>query len=222
MSSSLMLRSKGSTTIPPLTRDKKVWARDSKSKADMLASVFDEKSQLPREQANEYSHIRESGFHMSGFLPVRRRAALAVLKHLDVESATGPDNISARVLKICADELAYPIARICRVILSTGAWPRAWCFHRIVPLHKRKSKSDPSNYRGVHITPQLSKVSERIFAYLFQSFLEETDAYGQNQYAYRRKHGHRDALAFNALQWLALLEKGYMIVLYLSDVFWGF
>ena len=34
----------------------------------------------------------------------------------------------------------------------------------VVPIHKKKAKSDPNNYRGVYMTSVVSKVCERIIA----------------------------------------------------------
>ena len=53
---------------------------------------------------------------------------------------------------------------------------------------------------------------------LLLPFLEVTGAYGQNQWAYRKKRGCKDALAVNALQWTWWLHLGYKVGLYCSDV----
>ena len=68
-------------------------------------------------------------------------------------------------------------------ILDTGAWPESWIVHWIVPLYKRKSVFDPVNYRGIHLTCQLSKVVERVLKLLFMPFLTSTVAFGPNQFA---------------------------------------
>ena len=68
------------------------------------------------------------------------------------------------------------------------------------------------------MTPQLSKVMERLIGSLFLPFLEVTCAYGPNQFAYTRNRGLRDALALNVIQWLLAINKGYRVGLYCSDV----
>jgi len=81
-------------------------------------------------------------------------------------------------------------------------------------MYKRKSRSDAKNYRGVHLTPQLSKAVERVFAKLLEGRLE----FGPRQFAYKKGHGHRDALLFNICSWLSCLESGCRVGLYCSDV----
>ena len=83
---------------------------------------------------------------------------------------------------------------------------------------KRKCKGDPGNYRGIHLTAQVSKVVERTIGELFLPFLEIINAAGPNQFAYRKNRGLRDALAFNSMVWIYFVRTGHKIALYCSDV----
>ena len=67
-------------------------------------------------------------------------------------------------------------------------------------------------------TAQLSKVVERMVKKLMEPFLEQTVAYGPNQFAYRAKRGARDALALLTLEWIAQINRRGKIALYASDV----
>ena len=90
--------------------------------------------------------------------------------------------------------------------------------HWICPLYKRKAKSNPANYRGVHLTAQISKVVERVFADQITPFLEASGAYGPNQYAYARNRGYRDALAHIICVWIREITSKRRVALYCSDV----
>ena len=97
------------------------------------------------------------------FVPLRQRTAKKVLQNLDAFSGTGPDLLPARLLKECAHELALPVVLLCRLVLQQG-WPNCWRTHWIHPIFKKGSVWKPGQYRGVHLTSQLSKVVERCFA----------------------------------------------------------
>ena len=144
----------------------------------------------------------EDGAVLTDFLPIRVRNAVAVLKELKEDKATGPDKLAAKVLRRCADTLGKPVALLTRLYLNTGVWPRLWRLHWVFPFYKKKSASDPDNYRGIHLSAQLSKVVERLLGRFFLPFLENSGAYGPNQWAYRKQRGCKDALAANALQWV--------------------
>ena len=158
------------------------------------------------------------GASLSGFLPVRTRSATQVLKRLKADSATGPDHLATKVLKKCARPLGRPVAKLARLLLNTGRWPKSWRLHWVFPLYKKRSVYDPENYRGIHLSSQLSKVMERLFSKLLLPFLEKTAAYGKNQFAYCKKRGCRDALALNTLNWLWALAHNEKVALYCSDV----
>ena len=80
------------------------------------------------------------------------------LRQLNPTKATGPDGIPARVLKACSAELARPLSNLFTCCLRSGIQPQQWKVANLIPVHKRKSKSSPSNYR----LSILSKVMETI------------------------------------------------------------
>ena len=88
----------------------------------------------------------------------------------------------------------------------------------MAPLHKKKSVFQPGNYRGVHLTAQLSKVVERMLQILYQPHLTQTLAFGPRQFAYTAERGARDALATMVLTWLWALAAGRKVAVYCSDV----
>ena len=194
------------------------WARTCSEKAQLLADTFASKSLLPPEAANEYTAIGDAVFAPDYFLPIRTRDVKRSLRKLKADSATGPDGISALVLQKCAAEVAYPLAMLIRKMVATCRWPCCWREHWVVPLFKKKSRADPRNYRGVHLTPQLSKVTERVVGKLFQRFLENSGAYGMRQFAYGKGTSIHDALLLSVLSWLSMMERGYLVGVFCSDV----
>jgi len=144
---------------------------------------------------------------MSSFNLVRTRWTLRILKQLSVDSATGPDQIPARILKECARELALPITLLVRSMLREGCWPMCWRVHWIIPIYKRKAVSDPSNYRGVHLTTLLSKVAERIINSLMTPFLQKTGAFGTPQFAFQKGLSANDLIAYLVCYWILCLTN---------------
>lgn len=206
-------------SVPPLKNPKGEWVTTASGKCNLLKETLTQKYHLAAGEANEYSELPEDlPEGLSGFLPVRRRQVVKQLKQLNEDKATGPDNLSARVLKQCAEQLGLPIARLTRRILNSGVWPEAWKVHWIVPLYKKKAVWDPSNYRGVHLTPQLSKVVERVLGDYWLQYLDATKAYGPNQFAYTTKRGCKDLLLLNLLEWTWNLHRDRKVALYCSDV----
>ena len=90
--------------------------------------------------------------------------------------------------------------------------------HWLAPLFKKKSVYNPGNYRGIHLTAQLSKVVERMFKLLYYPYLASSSAFGSNQFAYTTGRGARDALAILSLTWVIALGAGRKVAVYCSDV----
>ena len=219
LSGSLLEKAGARETIPPLKRPGDTWALSPEERAAELACVFKSKSDLPTATSNEYTPLTHtSSARMMRMPRVRVDTTYRILRKLDETSGTGPDLLPARVLKLCAAQLATPVALLTRKLLRERRWPRCWRIHWIHGIHKKGPKALGSNYRGVHLTPQFSKVVERAVGSVVLPWLEGTEAYGPHQYAYARGRGYKDVLAINVCNWLLLLEQGLAVGLYCSDV----
>ena len=109
------------------------------------------------------------------------------LRQLREDSGTGPDKLPARILKMCARQLARPISILIMRILWNGIWPDIWREHWITPILKRGAVFLPTNYRGIHLTAQMSKVAERVIKRIMMPHIDRTVAFGPNQFAYSRR-----------------------------------
>ena len=128
------------------------------------------------ERAKTFAKVG-TGYSLRDFLPVRTRTVKKLLQDLDEENGTGPDALSARVLKRCCATLCWPVAFLVRLLLHRRSWPSLWRLHWVLPLYKKKAVYDANNYRGVHLTCQLAKVTERVLKAPLQRYLEESGAF---------------------------------------------
>ena len=84
---------------------------------------------------------------------------------------------------------------------------------------EKGTTSNPEHYRGIHLTSQVSKVVERIIAHIFITpLVRSLSLYGDNQFAYTKERGARDALAFLVLSTLLAFSRGEKVALYKGDV----
>ena len=84
------------------------------------------------------------------------------LSELDVSKANGPDQLSAFLLKSCADIFCGPLSHLFRMALQSGTYPSQWKVANLVALHKSGTKQLVANYRPISLIPQASKVFEKI------------------------------------------------------------
>ena len=200
-------------------KSRRQWVFTPQEKADVLAETFMKKYSLEDEQTNEYSIT--GGAPQSNAFEVETLKiadAASVLSKLSEDSATGPDMLPARILRKMSHVLAMPLLLLAQTILSAGRWPECWLEHWVVPLFKKKAVFNPQNYRGVHLSAQLSKAVERLIGLLWVPRVSADMFIGANQFAYRKLRGSRDALALIVLSWLDGFRKKSRFAMYLSDV----
>ena len=122
------------SSIPALKNDANEWIADDITKANLFAKIWNQKCELPSERDIPYVGGPECEHHI--FVPIRARDVVKELQRLDVSKVTGPDKISAFILRRLAQVLAIPIAILCRRILFEACWPEQWKLHHLVPIFK--------------------------------------------------------------------------------------
>ena len=96
-------------SIPGLKRPDGTWCRESAEKANHLADTFKAKFTLAQNLKNEYTEIEERHCKkQGGALVITDKSAERYLRNLRIDSATGPDELPARVISNCCEELKGP------------------------------------------------------------------------------------------------------------------
>ena len=113
--------------------------------------------------------------HTLSSIKLTEENVMKILKGLNVKKANGPDNISNKLLKDCADVLAKPLLKIFQYSLSIGKFPSKWKEANVVPIHKKNSKQDKNNYRPISLLSTLGKVFERLIFNSLYKFCKEND-----------------------------------------------
>ena len=70
---------------------------------------------------------------------------MQILRNLDTNKATGPDEIPARILKETAEEIATSLTELYNKSLRLGTLPEDWKLANEVPVYK-KNKEHVDNY----------------------------------------------------------------------------
>ena len=111
-----------------------------------------------------------------------------LLHNLNVHKATGPDEISARVLKELGDILAPTLKIIFDYSLYTGTVPKYWKMANVTPLFKKGDRSQPNNYRPISLTSITSKIFEHILSSNIMKHLEVNNILNHHQHGFRHNH----------------------------------
>ena len=91
-----------------------------------------------------------------------------IIKLLDPSNAHGHDEISIRMIKLCAISIAKSLSYLFRNCFETNCFPKEWKKVNIVPVHKKNDKQLIENYRPVSLLPIFGQIFEKI---IFNSLL---------------------------------------------------
>ena len=110
------------------------------------------------------------------------------LSTLNINKASGPDNISGRILQICATEIAPILTVLFSQSLNTGEVPLDWLSANVTPVYKKGDKHNPSNYRPISLTSICCKIMEHILYHTIMKHLETNNILSDFQYGFRPAH----------------------------------
>jgi hypothetical protein len=85
------------------------------------------------------------------------------LLELKPNKSVSVDGVNANVLKGCADSMSLPLSMIFKQSLDSSKCTEISKRANIAPLYKKRSKSDPGNYRPISLTSIVCKVMECVY-----------------------------------------------------------
>ncbi len=115
------------------------------------------------------------------------------LRRVNIRKAAGPDGITGRVLRSCADQLAGLFTSIFNESLATSVVPTSFKKSVIIPVPKNSKPSCLNDYRPVALTSTVMKVFERLLNKHICSSIPAT--LDPLQFAYRPNRSTDDAIS---------------------------
>ena len=109
-----------------------------------------------------------------------------VIEGLDTNKSSGPDGISARVLKEGIDSFSLALSIIYRKSLESSEVPNDWKIANVVPIFKKGSRDSAENYRPVSLTSVVCRVLERVIKVGMVEFLEEYKIILKSQHGFTK------------------------------------
>ena len=87
-----------------------------------------------------------------------------IIRSLDPNKTHGHDEISIRMLKLCASSISKPLFLLFKHSLESECFPNEWKKANIVPIHKKGDKQLIQNYRPISLLPICGKIFEKLYS----------------------------------------------------------
>ena len=107
---------------------------------------------------------------------------LNVIFSLNTNKAVGHYDISAYFLKVASTIIAPSL----QFSFINGIFPENCSLAKIIPLHKRGNRTNPSKYRPISILTCFSKILERLMYYRFLEFFKKNNVVHKSQYGFQK------------------------------------
>ena len=122
-----------------------------------------------------------------------------LLTKLNIHKASGPDGLSARVLKECSSEIAPVLAYIFNESLAQGAVPDDWRLANVTPVFKKGEKYDAANYRPVSLMCICCKTLEHILVSNINKHLAFESILADCQHGFRSQRSCETQCSFTMI-----------------------
>ncbi len=143
---------------------------------------------------------------------------LRVISRLQVKKASGPDGISAVMLKGCAATISGHLAGIFNHSLSSGVVPAAWKVSRITPIPKTDDCSLACNFRPISLLSLVGKTQERLVHEALLEHLLETGFLSDRQFGFRPQSSTQEALLSLTKGWHEVMDSGGSVLCVFLDL----
>jgi len=159
------------------------------SDKQMRANILNQQFSSVFNQNEDTSTIKDKGPSPYTAMPainITIPGVFKLLKNLNVHKATGPDNISTRLLKSVAAQIAPSLTTFFQASLNQGRLPGQWKQANVVPIFKKGDRSCAANYRPVSLTSVRCKIMEHILSSSIMKHLEQYDILTDAQHGFRK------------------------------------
>ena len=111
-----------------------------------------------------------------------------VISSLDSNKSVGPNSIPTKVLKLLENGISGQLSEIFNIFSSSGVFPSMLKTVKVIPVHKKDSKLDFSNYCPISLLSNIGKILERLmYNRIYKSFSDSNLIYSL-QFGFRQKY----------------------------------
>ena len=117
-----------------------------------------------------------------------------VINSFSSSSCEGPDKISPKLYKHCAQAISEPLSNMINMCFILGHFPKPLKKSRVIPIFKGGNSEESGNWRPISITCCSSKLIEKLVKKRLLSYLTKHNILSKYQFGYRNNHSTTHAI----------------------------
>ena len=131
-----------------------------------------------------------------------------IILSLDPLRSIGPKSIPTKILKLLSNDISTQFADLFNLSFSEGVFPSILKTCKVIPIYKKDSQLNCSNYRPISLLSNIDKILERIMYNRLYKFLETNNLIYSLQFGFRQKHSTSHVLIHLTDKIREQLDKG--------------
>ena len=152
-------------------------------------------------------------------LPFNCNKIEKLLQRLKVNTAAGPDDIPAYLLRRLAHFIAPNVTLLYNASILNCIFPSSWKNANISAIYKNKgSKSNVENYRPISVLPILGRTLEKAVGAQLQQYCDVEEIIPIQQFGFRKHSSCEMALLAATDSWINNLADGKLVGALLIDL----
>ena len=117
-----------------------------------------------------------------------------IISSLDSNKSVGPNNIPNKILKLLKNDISSQLYEIFNITFFSGVFPSILEIAKVIPVHKKDSKLDFSNYRPISLLSNTEKILEMLMYNRMYTFFSDNNLIYPLQFCFRQKYSTVHAL----------------------------
>ena len=134
------------------------------------------------------SNLQQSSPSSINLNPTNVYEIVNLINSLQINKASGFNDISPYFLKIGADILAYPLVDLFNYCLSFGIFPQQLKIAKVISIYNSGLLDNVGNYRPISLLTSLSKICERLLHKRLVSFFKKNNTLVLTQFGFRHHY----------------------------------
>ena len=189
----ISLKTKASSVLTVLSHEN----GDSITNPYDIANTFNDHFPFIAETTKR--NIKYSHKHFSDYLsnessstiflqPTDKEEVANIISSLNSNKASGPNSIPYRILFLLKNEISNQLADLFNLSFNTGVFPSVLKTAKVIPIFKKDSKLDYSNYRPISLLSNIENILEKLMYRRLYTFLNNKNIIYDLQFGFRQQY----------------------------------
>ena len=120
------------------------------------------RSKIPVSSKSYTDYLKSPNANSFFMSPTNEKEVSLCISSLKSNKSTGPFSIPVKILQLIKNYISKPLSQLLNLSFSTGCFPSKLKTAKVIPIFKKDSPLDCSNYRPISFLSNIDKIFEKL------------------------------------------------------------